>query len=63
MYITFLRHLISPILFDKISEVEIRELAENNHYELIIMAPKSLLQILIDKKKYYQKCTYNNYRK
>lgn len=50
MYITFLRHLISPIFFDKINEVEIRELAENNHYEIIIMVPKSLLQILIGKK-------------
>lgn len=50
MYITLLTQLIEPILFEKIDEIEIRELPEKQHYELIIMAPKSLLPILIGKK-------------
>ncbi|WP_342276938.1 hypothetical protein [Spiroplasma endosymbiont of Nebria brevicollis] len=50
MYITLLTQLIEPILFEKISEIEIRELSEKQHYELMIMAPKSFLPILIGKK-------------
>lgn len=50
MYITLLTRLIEPILLDKICEIEIRELIENNHYQLILMAPKSLMAILIGKK-------------
>ncbi|WP_353306195.1 hypothetical protein [Spiroplasma ixodetis] len=45
-----LEHLIEPILLDKICEVEIRELAEKNHYDLILMVPKSLISVLIGKK-------------
>lgn len=50
MYTTLLKQLLAPILFEKISEVEIREIPENGHYEIIVMAPKSLLPILNGKK-------------
>ena len=50
MYKILLEQLITPLLLDKISTVEIRQLHQNNHYELILMAPKSLLLILNGKK-------------
>ncbi len=50
MYVTLLERLIEPILLDKICEVEIRELVEKNHYDLILMVPKSLISVLIGKK-------------
>lgn len=50
MYVTLLEHLIEPILLDKICEVQIRELVEKNHYDLILMVPKSLISVLIGKK-------------
>ncbi|WP_425377311.1 hypothetical protein [Spiroplasma endosymbiont of Aleiodes alternator] len=51
MYVTLLERLIEPILLDKICEVEIRELVEKNHYDLILMVPKSLISVLIGKKR------------
>ncbi|WP_286640536.1 hypothetical protein [Spiroplasma ixodetis] len=45
-----LERLIEPILLDKICEVEIRELVEKHHYDLILMVPKSLISVLIGKK-------------
>ncbi|WP_342266254.1 KH domain-containing protein [Spiroplasma endosymbiont of Villa modesta] len=50
MYVTLLERLIEPILLDKICKVEIRELVEKNHYDLILMVPKSLISVLIGKK-------------
>lgn len=50
MYTTMLKRLIEPILLEKTCEIEVRELVENNHYELILMAPKSLMTLLIGKK-------------
>ncbi|WJG70293.1 hypothetical protein SIXOD_v1c13920 [Spiroplasma ixodetis Y32] len=50
MYVTLLERLIEPILLDKICEVEIRELVEKHHYDLILMVPKSLISVLIGKK-------------
>ncbi len=46
MYVTLLEGLIEPILLDKICEVEIRELVEKNHYDLILMVP--IINISID---------------
>lgn len=51
MYATLSEHLIEPILLDKICAVEIRELVEKNHYDLILMVPKSLISVLIGKKR------------
>ncbi len=63
MYVTLLERLIEPILLDKICEVEIRELVEKNHYDLILMVPKSLISVLIGKKRKYYSCIINNYWK
>lgn len=46
-----LEQLITPLLLDKISAVKISQLHQNNHYELILIASKSLLLILNGKKR------------